>query len=117
MVEALRDAGISIYSNFQYGLTLFSYFETDDIEKIRQYLANSETNQRWSEWMDPIMKVEFDPTAQFPYLLPCNGTWVDPISIRLKGTAFWLQTLMGGSWAMVGFIEPLHLRGLSMNRL
>jgi L-rhamnose mutarotase len=70
MVEALREAGIGNYSIFRHGLTLFGYFETDDIEKTREYLANSETNQRWSEWMDPIMKVEIDPTTDFPYLLP-----------------------------------------------
>jgi L-rhamnose mutarotase len=70
MVEALREAGIRNYSIFRHGLTLFGYFETDDIEVTREYLANSETNQRWSEWMEPIMKVEIDPTTQFPYLLP-----------------------------------------------
>jgi L-rhamnose mutarotase len=70
MVGALREAGISNYSIFRYDLTLFGYFETDDIEKTREYLANSETNQRWSEWMDPIMKVDIDPTTNFPFLLP-----------------------------------------------
>jgi len=70
MVEALREAGIRNYSIFRYGLALFGYFETDDIEKTQEYLANSETNQRWSEWMDPIMKVDIDPTTDFPYLLP-----------------------------------------------
>jgi len=70
MVEALRSAGIRNYSIFRHGLTLFGYFETDDIEKTQEYLANSETNQRWSEWMDPIMKVDIDPTTDFPYLLP-----------------------------------------------
>jgi L-rhamnose mutarotase len=70
MVEALREAGVSNYSIFRHGLTLFGYFETDDIDKTREYLANSETNQRWSDWMDPIMKVEIDPTTDFPYLLP-----------------------------------------------
>jgi L-rhamnose mutarotase len=70
MVEALREAGIRNYSIFRHGLTLFGYFETDDIEVTREYLANSETNQRWSEWMEPIMKVEIDPITQFPYLLP-----------------------------------------------
>jgi L-rhamnose mutarotase len=70
MVEALREAGIRNYSIFRHGLTLFGYFETDDIEKTREYLANSETNQRWSEWMDPIMKVDIDPNTDFPYLLP-----------------------------------------------
>jgi L-rhamnose mutarotase len=70
MVEALREAGIINYSIFRHGLTLFGYFETDDIEETQKYLADSETNQRWSEWMDPIMKVEIDPTTDFPYLLP-----------------------------------------------
>ena len=46
MVEALRSAGISNYSIFRHGLTLFGYFETDDIEKTRKYLANDETNRR-----------------------------------------------------------------------
>ena len=54
-----QGTGISNYSIFRHGLTLFGYFETDDIE-ITQELANSETNQRWSEWMDPIMKVDID---------------------------------------------------------
>ena len=70
MVEALRSAGIRNYSIFRHGLTLFGYFETDDIEKTQRYLANDETNQRWSEWMDPIMKVDIDPATDFPYLLP-----------------------------------------------
>jgi L-rhamnose mutarotase len=70
MVEALREAGIRNYSIFRHGLTLFGYFETDDIQKTQEHLANSETNQRWSEWMDPIMKVDIDPTTDFPYLLP-----------------------------------------------
>ena len=70
MVEALRSAGIGNYSIFRHGLALFGYFETDDIEKTREYLANDETNRRWSEWMDPIMKVDIDPTTDFPYLLP-----------------------------------------------
>jgi L-rhamnose mutarotase len=63
MVEVLSAAGISNYS-------LFGYFETDDIDKTREYLANDDTNGRWSEWMDPIMKVDIDPTTNFPYLLP-----------------------------------------------
>jgi len=70
MVEALRSAGISNYSIFRHGLTVFGYFETDDLKKTQARLANSETNRRWSEWMDPIMKVDIDPTIDFPYLLP-----------------------------------------------
>ena len=70
MIESIRSAGISNYSIFRHGLTLFGYFETDDIEKTQEYLANDETNRRWSEWMAPIMKVDIDPTTDFPYLLP-----------------------------------------------
>ena len=70
MVEALREAGISNYSIFRHGLTLFGYFESDDIERTQSYLAGSETNRRWSERMAPIMKVEIDPRTDFPYLLP-----------------------------------------------
>jgi L-rhamnose mutarotase len=70
MVEGLRSAGISNYSIFRHGLTLFGYFETDDLKKTQAYLANSATNRRWSEWMDPIMKVDIDPITDFPYLLP-----------------------------------------------
>ena len=70
MVEALREAGISNYSILRHGLTLFGYFESDDIERTQSYLAGSETNRRWSEWMVPIMKVEIDPRTNFPYLLP-----------------------------------------------
>jgi len=70
MVEALRSAGISNYSIFRHGLTLFGYFETDDVEETQRYLAEDATNRRWSEWMAPIMKVDIDPTTDFPYLLP-----------------------------------------------
>jgi L-rhamnose mutarotase len=70
MVQTLREAGIRNYSIFRYGLTLFGYFETDDLEQTVEYLKNSEVNRRWSEWMAPIMKVEIDPQTEFPYLLP-----------------------------------------------
>jgi L-rhamnose mutarotase len=70
MLEALRAAGISNYNIFRHGLTLFGYFETDDLEATKAALRASPTDKRWSEWMAPIMKVDIDPTTQFPYLLP-----------------------------------------------
>ena len=70
MTETLEDAGIRNYTIFRHGLTLFDYFETDDIERTQKYLAESETNRRWSEWMAPIMKTDIDPATDFPYLLP-----------------------------------------------
>ena len=70
MVETLREAGIRNYSIFRHGFTLFGYFETDDLEQTIDYLSRSEVNQRWGEWMEPIMKMEIDPNTDFPYLLP-----------------------------------------------
>ena len=70
MTQALKEAGIRNYTIFRHGLTLFGFFETDDIQKTQAYLAQSETNRRWSGWMAPIMKVDIDPATDFPYLLP-----------------------------------------------
>ena len=70
MVEALRESGIRNYSIFRHGLTLFGYFETDDLERTLSYLSANEANRRWGDWMAPVMKVEVDPNTQFPYLLP-----------------------------------------------
>ncbi len=70
MLETLRQAGIRNYNIFRHGLTLFGYFETDDLEKTRAALAASEVNRRWGEAMAPIMKIEIDPATGFPYLLP-----------------------------------------------
>ena len=70
MVEALREAGVWNYSIFRHGLTLFGYFETDDLGQTQRYLVNSEVNRRWGESMEPIMKMEIDPNTDFPYLLP-----------------------------------------------
>ena len=30
----------------------------------------TEVNRRWSESMEPVMKLEIDPNTDFPYLLP-----------------------------------------------
>lgn len=70
MLETLKDAGISNYNIFRHGLTLFGYFETDDLEETKAKLAKSDPNKRWGEYMTPIMKIEIDPTTEFPYLLP-----------------------------------------------
>ncbi len=70
MLEALRAAGIRNYNIFRHGLTLFGFFETDDLDATKAYLRASETDKRWGEWMAPIMKIEIDPTTNYPYLLP-----------------------------------------------
>ena len=70
MLQALKDAGIRNYNIFRHGLTLFGYFETDDLEATKAALANSDANARWGDYMGPIMKIEVDPATNFPYLLP-----------------------------------------------
>lgn len=70
MLEALRAAGISNYNIFRHGLTLFGYFETDDLARTQAILAEDPVNAKWGEWMGPIMKVEVDPATSFPFLLP-----------------------------------------------
>ena len=70
MLEALREAGIRNYNIFRHGLTLFGFFETDDLEATKAYLRQSEVDKRWGAWMAPIMKIEIDPTTNYPYLLP-----------------------------------------------
>lgn len=70
MLDALRAAGVRNYSIFRHGLTLFGYFETDDLERTRAALAASEVNRKWGEYMAPIMRIDIDPATDFPYLLP-----------------------------------------------
>ena len=70
MLEALQKAGIRNYSIFRYGLTLFGYFETDDLQKAIAALATDPVNARWSTSMAPLMKIEFDERTGFPFLLP-----------------------------------------------
>lgn len=70
MLQALTQAGIRNYSIFRYGLTLFGYFETDDLKATIAALSKSEVNARWGEWMTPIMKIEADSNTGFPFLLP-----------------------------------------------
>jgi len=36
MVDMLREAGVQNYSIFRHGLTLFGYFETEDLEQQLQ---------------------------------------------------------------------------------
>jgi L-rhamnose mutarotase len=74
MVEALKKAGISNYSIFRHGLTLFGYFETDDLQKTIVALAKDPVNARWGESMTPLMKIEVDERTGFPFLLPKQWT-------------------------------------------
>ena len=46
MKEMLSDAGIRNYNIFRHGLTLFGYFETDDLQKSIKHITESEINRR-----------------------------------------------------------------------
>ena len=70
MDAALRSAGITKYHIFRHGLTLFGYFETDDLDAMIAALATDPVNKRWSEYMGPIMKIDIDSSTDFPFLLP-----------------------------------------------
>ena len=70
MVDMLRNAGVWNYSIFRHGLTLFGYFETDDLEQTIAAIIASDVNRRWGEYMTPIMKIEIDSQKNFPFLLP-----------------------------------------------
>ncbi|NJM51103.1 MAG: L-rhamnose mutarotase [Sphingomonadales bacterium] len=70
MYAELDASGIKKYHIFRHGLTLFGYFETADIAATQAYLAASDINAKWSEYMAPIMQVDIDPVTNFPFLLP-----------------------------------------------
>ncbi|MEE9322171.1 MAG: L-rhamnose mutarotase [Granulosicoccus sp.] len=70
MEVALKASGITSYTIFRHGLTLFGYFETADLRSTINALREDEANKRWSEYMAPVMKIDIDPATDFPYLLP-----------------------------------------------
>ena len=70
MLDALKKAGIRNYSIFRHGLTLFGYFETDDLDRTIAILKDDPVNARWGKSMAPIMKIEVDERRGFPFLLP-----------------------------------------------
>lgn len=70
MLEALRKAGFRNYNIFRHGLTLFGYFECDDIEELNRKIAADPVNARWQEWMAPIMKIDVDSRTGAAFLLP-----------------------------------------------
>ena len=76
MVDALKKAGIRNYSIFRHGLTLFGYFETEDLEKTVAALAKDPVNARWSQSMVPLMKIEVDQRTS-PSSCLSSGTWTD----------------------------------------
>ena len=61
--------GIRNYNIFRHGLTLFGYFETDDLEATKAALRQS--GRQALGRMDGADHEDRDrPQTQFPYLLP-----------------------------------------------
>ena len=70
MNVALRSSGIKSYHIFRYGLDLFGYFETDDLQATIDFLKDDPVNAKWGAYMAPIMEIDVDVTTGFPFLLP-----------------------------------------------
>ena len=70
MAATLKASGITSYTIFRHGLTLFGYFETADLATTIAYLRDDPVNARWSAHMADIMVVEIDSRTGFPFLLP-----------------------------------------------
>ena len=69
MIQMLKESGVRNYSIFRHGLTLFGYFETDNLKNTISSINQSEINRKWGEYMAHIMKIEIDSERNFPYLL------------------------------------------------
>ncbi len=70
MVEALRAAGFRNYSIFLDGLTLFAYFESDNVRETLARITVDPVNARWAEMMSDILETEQDPGTRFVPALP-----------------------------------------------
>ena len=70
VIEDTKAASLKNYSIFRHGLTLFGYFETDDLEAAIAHFNQSKINKRWDEYMDCVLKTEIAPRTDYPFLLP-----------------------------------------------
>ena len=61
MVETLHHFGISNYSIYRRGLTLFAYLECSDPERLSKQVENPVV-QRWWKMMQPYMRYKDDGT-------------------------------------------------------
>jgi L-rhamnose mutarotase len=61
MSEVLDEAGISNYTIWTEGETLFGYYECDSVANAARVQADSPTVDRWNAYMKDVMVMEFDP--------------------------------------------------------
>lgn len=57
ILAGIKRVGIHNYSIFMRGQELFSYFEVEDLQQAIATLAADPINQRWQEYMAPLMEV------------------------------------------------------------
>jgi L-rhamnose mutarotase len=61
MVKLLKEQGISNYTIYRHGLTLFAYFERDDNAPLRGPAGDPDpVTLRWWKWMEPHMETKPD---------------------------------------------------------
>jgi L-rhamnose mutarotase len=70
MLEALRTAGFRHYSIFRDGLTLFAYFESENVRETLARITVDPVNTRWAGMMSDILIAETDSTTNFVPALP-----------------------------------------------
>lgn len=64
LVEVLKQAGISNYSIWNVGDTLFGYYECEKgVEYAARVQAESPVVDRWNEYMKDVMVMEMDPVT------------------------------------------------------
>lgn len=64
LVEVLKQAGISNYSIWNVGDTLFGYYECEKgVAYAAKVQADSPVVDRWNEYMKDVMVMEMDPVT------------------------------------------------------
>ena len=66
MLRALRDAGIRNYTIFRAGTRVFGYFETDDREASKRFLAAQPVCARWQDTMADFLVQRVDDAGPEP---------------------------------------------------
>ncbi len=66
LLADMKTAGIRNYSIWSDDLELFGSYECDDPEAAAAFLASSDANARWQEFMKNYLATPVDPEAGMP---------------------------------------------------
>ncbi len=61
MTKVLNDAGVTNYSIWTDGETLFGYYECESVAEAAKVQASSPVVDRWNVYMKDVMVMDFDP--------------------------------------------------------